>query len=95
MLHEIGKHVNKDGSINADNFNIIYIAPMRSLVLEMTGNFGKRLAKYNITVSELTENNQLTKEQTAKGRGEEPTLNSSNSSSLTKSILFMTSVVLY
>ena len=37
MLHEIGKHVNEDGSINADNFKIIYVAPMRSLVQEMTG----------------------------------------------------------
>ena len=37
MLHEIGKHVNEDGSINADAFKIIYVAPMRSLVQEMTG----------------------------------------------------------
>jgi pre-mRNA-splicing helicase BRR2 len=63
MLHEIGKHVNEDGTINADMFKIIYVAPMRSLVQEMTGNFGKRLAKYNITVSELTGDNNLTKEQ--------------------------------
>ena len=56
MLHEIGKHVSEDGTINADSFKIIYVAPMRSLVQEMTGNFGKRLAKYNITVSELTGN---------------------------------------
>jgi len=65
MLHEIGKHVSEDGTINADSFKIIYVAPMRSLVQEMTGNFGKRLAKYNITVSELTGDNQLTKEQIA------------------------------
>ncbi len=63
MLHEIGKHVNEDGTINADMFKIIYVAPMRSLVQEMTGNFSKRLAKYNITVSELTGDNNLTKEQ--------------------------------
>lgn len=31
----------------------------------VSGNFGKRLAKYNITVSELTGDNQLTKEQIA------------------------------
>ena len=29
MLHEIGKHVNEDGTINADSFKIIYVAPMR------------------------------------------------------------------
>jgi Superfamily II helicase len=41
MLQEIGKHINADGTINADEFKIIYVAPMRSLVQEMVGNFGK------------------------------------------------------
>lgn len=41
MLREIGKHINPDGTINVDNFKIIYIAPMRSLVQEMVGSFGK------------------------------------------------------
>lgn len=40
-MREIGKHVNQDGTIAADQFKIIYIAPMRSLVQEMVGNFGK------------------------------------------------------
>ena len=39
ILHEIGKHVNSDGTINTDDFKIIYVAPMRSLVQEMVGNF--------------------------------------------------------
>jgi len=43
MLREIGKHINSDGTINADEFKIIYIAPMRSLVQEMVGSFGKVL----------------------------------------------------
>lgn len=30
-----------DGTINVDDFKIIYIAPMRSLVQEMVGSFGK------------------------------------------------------
>ncbi|EPQ10851.1 U5 small nuclear ribonucleoprotein 200 kDa helicase [Myotis brandtii] len=42
MLREIGKHINPDGTINVDNFKIIYIAPMRSLVQEMVGSFGKQ-----------------------------------------------------
>ncbi|CAG9864245.1 unnamed protein product [Phyllotreta striolata] len=63
MMREIGKHINADGTINADDFKIIYVAPMRSLVQEMVGNFGKRLASYNITVSELTGDHQLTREQ--------------------------------
>jgi pre-mRNA-splicing helicase BRR2 len=41
MLREIGKHINADGTINTDEFKIIYVAPMRSLVQEMVGNFGK------------------------------------------------------
>ncbi|CAH0388452.1 unnamed protein product [Bemisia tabaci] len=63
MLREIGKHINADGSINADEFKIIYIAPMRSLVQEMVGSFSKRLSSYNLTVSELTGDHQLTREQ--------------------------------
>lgn len=65
MMREIGKHINDDGTINVDDFKIIYVAPMRSLVQEMVGNFGKRLASYNITVSELTGDHQLSREQIA------------------------------
>ena len=39
MLREIGKHVNADGTVNKDEFKIIYVAPMKSLVQEMVGNF--------------------------------------------------------
>ncbi|XP_075714713.1 U5 small nuclear ribonucleoprotein 200 kDa helicase [Rhinoderma darwinii] len=63
MLREIGKHINVDGTINVDNFKIIYIAPMRSLVQEMVGNFSKRLSTYGITVAELTGDHQLCKEE--------------------------------
>ncbi|XP_044135180.1 U5 small nuclear ribonucleoprotein 200 kDa helicase [Bufo gargarizans] len=63
MLREIGKHINVDGTINVDSFKIIYIAPMRSLVQEMVGNFSKRLSSYGITVAELTGDHQLCKEE--------------------------------
>uniref|UniRef100_A0A6Q2XD83 U5 small nuclear ribonucleoprotein 200 kDa helicase n=1 Tax=Esox lucius TaxID=8010 RepID=A0A6Q2XD83_ESOLU len=63
MLREIGKHINLDGTINLDDFKIIYVAPMRSLVQEMVGSFSKRLASYGITVSELTGDHQLCKEE--------------------------------
>lgn len=63
MMREIGKHINPDGTINADEFKIIYVAPMRSLVQEMVGNFSKRLQSYNLTVGELTGDHQLTREQ--------------------------------
>lgn len=68
MMREIGKHINSDGTINADEFKIIYIAPMRSLVQEMVGNFGKRLASYNMIVHELTGDHQLTREQIAEAQ---------------------------
>lgn len=35
MLREIGKHINQDGTIAADQFKLVYVAPMRSLVQEM------------------------------------------------------------
>lgn len=64
MLREIGKYVNpSDGRIQVDQFKIIYIAPLKSLVQEMVGNFGKRLASYNLKVAELTGDQQLSKEQ--------------------------------
>ncbi|XP_055517961.1 U5 small nuclear ribonucleoprotein 200 kDa helicase [Leucoraja erinacea] len=63
MLREIGKHINIDGTINIDDFKIIYVAPMRSLVQEMVGSFSKRLASYGISVAELTGDHQLCKEE--------------------------------
>ncbi|BFY98347.1 hypothetical protein BsWGS_01387 [Bradybaena similaris] len=65
IMREIGKHVNPDGTINADDFKIIYIAPMKSLAQEMVGNFSERLSAYNIKVQELTGDHQLTREQIA------------------------------
>ena len=63
MMRELGKHINSDGTINGQEFKIIYVAPMRSLVQEMVVYFGRRFESYNITVSELTGDHQLTKEQ--------------------------------
>ncbi|MCL4126057.1 UNVERIFIED_CONTAM: hypothetical protein GTU68_057642 [Idotea baltica] len=63
ILREIGKNTNSDGTINGDAFKIIYVAPMRSLVTEMTRNFSKRLEPYKLKVGELTGDHQLTREQ--------------------------------
>ena len=66
MLREIGKHRNPEtGDINLDEFKIIYIAPLKALVQEQVGNFGKRLESYGIQVAELTGDRQLTKQQIA------------------------------
>lgn len=63
ILHEIEKHINPDGTINTEEFKIIYVAPMRSLVQEMVGNFTLRLQSYGIKVAELTGDHQLSREQ--------------------------------
>ncbi|KAI6716850.1 hypothetical protein JHW43_000583 [Diplocarpon mali] len=66
ILREIGKNRNPDtGEINLDAFKIVYIAPLKALVQEQVGNFGSRLKEYGITVSELTGDRQLTKQQIA------------------------------
>ncbi|RPB01060.1 Sec63-domain-containing protein [Choiromyces venosus 120613-1] len=64
ILREIGKHRDPvTGNIKLDDFKIVYIAPLKALVQEQVGNFGKRLAPYGIKVSELTGDRQLTKQQ--------------------------------
>nr|5M59_A Chain A, Pre-mRNA splicing helicase-like protein [Thermochaetoides thermophila]5M59_C Chain C, Pre-mRNA splicing helicase-like protein [Thermochaetoides thermophila]5M59_E Chain E, Pre-mRNA splicing helicase-like protein [Thermochaetoides thermophila]5M59_G Chain G, Pre-mRNA splicing helicase-like protein [Thermochaetoides thermophila] len=63
MLREIGKNRNEKGEIDLDAFKIVYIAPLKALVQEQVGNFGKRLEPYGIKVSELTGDRQLTKQQ--------------------------------
>lgn len=66
MLREIGKHRNPEtGEIDLDAFKIVSIAPLKALVQEQVGNFGKRLAPYGIKVNELTGDRQLTKQQIA------------------------------
>lgn len=63
MMRELGKHIDPDGTIRADEFKIVYIAPMRSLVQEMVGSFGKRLAPFGLKVGELTGDHQLSREE--------------------------------
>ncbi|KAK3372516.1 Sec63 Brl domain-containing protein [Podospora didyma] len=63
ILREIGKNRNANGDIDLDAFKIVYIAPLKALVQEQVGNFGKRLEPFGIKVSELTGDRQLTKQQ--------------------------------
>ncbi|KAF3932488.1 hypothetical protein ABW19_dt0207759 [Dactylella cylindrospora] len=66
MLREIGKNIDpKTGQVKLDDFKIVYIAPLKALVQEQVGNFGKRLERYGIKVAELTGDRQLTKAQIA------------------------------
>ena len=61
MLHEIGMHRRKDGTVDTSAFKIIYVAPMKALVAEMVGNFTKRLQPYGVNVRELTGDVSLSK----------------------------------
>ncbi|KAJ3424314.1 u5 small nuclear ribonucleoprotein 200 kda helicase [Anaeramoeba flamelloides] len=64
ILHEIRMNTDLEtGEIKLDEFKIVYIAPMKSLVQEMVGNFSNRLSSYGITVNELSGDQQLSKQQ--------------------------------
>lgn len=64
ILRELGKNRDPEtGEIDLDAFKIVYIAPLKALVQEQVGNFGKRLEPYGVKVSELTGDRQLTKQQ--------------------------------
>eukprot|EP00002_Diphylleia_rotans_P023954 TRINITY_DN471_c0_g2_i6.p1 TRINITY_DN471_c0_g2~~TRINITY_DN471_c0_g2_i6.p1 ORF type:complete len:1922 (+),score=509.87 TRINITY_DN471_c0_g2_i6:33-5798(+) len=63
MLRTISHFRNKHGNINLNDFKIVYIAPMKSLVQEMVGNFSNRLKGLGISVKELSGDQNLTKSQ--------------------------------
>lgn len=64
MLQTIGQYVGKDGvTIDKDAFKMIYVAPMKSLVREMVGNFSFMLGQVGLTVRELSGDINLTKQQ--------------------------------
>jgi replicative superfamily II helicase len=60
---ERSRTIGTTGSINKDAFKIVYVAPMKSLVREMVGNFSQRLEPYGLQVKELSGDQQLTKQQ--------------------------------
>lgn len=65
MLYTVPLLLQPDGSFDLSAFKIVYVAPMKALVQEVVGNFTARLEPYNIKVSELTGDRQLTKAQIA------------------------------
>jgi len=62
MLREIGI-AREGGKVKLDEFKIVYIAPMKSLVREIVHKFTKRLSCFGIKVSELSGDVQLTRDQ--------------------------------
>lgn len=63
MLREIGLHRDGNGTVDLTAFKIVYIAPMKSLVREMVGNFSHRLKEFGITVAELSGDQNLSAQQ--------------------------------
>ncbi|KAJ2616612.1 Pre-mRNA splicing [Coemansia sp. RSA 1365] len=64
MLRTIGQFRDAEtGRIDVDRFKMVYIAPMKALVAEMAGSFGRRLEPLGLKVAELTGDSQLTKQQ--------------------------------
>uniref|UniRef100_A0A0E0P155 RNA helicase n=1 Tax=Oryza rufipogon TaxID=4529 RepID=A0A0E0P155_ORYRU len=62
ILQQIGLHM-KDGEFDNTKYKIVYVAPMKALVAEVVGNLSARLKEYNITVRELSGDQNLTKQQ--------------------------------
>ena len=55
ILNELAKVRDEtSGTFDLDAFKVVYVAPMKALVQEMVGSFGKRLAPYGVKVGELT-----------------------------------------
>ena len=63
ILRVISEYMSDDGRIDTSKFKIVYIAPMKALVAEITGNLSHRLKELNIVVKELTGDMHLTKAQ--------------------------------
>ncbi|SCU98656.1 LAMI_0F15720g1_1 [Lachancea mirantina] len=55
--------INADGQINInfDSFKVVYVAPLKALAAEIVEKFGRKLAKFDVKVRELTGDMQLTK----------------------------------
>eukprot|EP01094_Clydonella_sp_ATCC50884_P027738 TRINITY_DN8091_c1_g1_i2.p1 TRINITY_DN8091_c1_g1~~TRINITY_DN8091_c1_g1_i2.p1 ORF type:complete len:1749 (+),score=740.80 TRINITY_DN8091_c1_g1_i2:384-5249(+) len=65
VLHEVGEHMNSDGTVRLDNFKIVYVAPMKALAQEMQEKFSERLRSLGVRVREYTGDMQLSKKELA------------------------------
>ena len=74
VLREVGRHLELDDADDllrgfapdAEEFKIVYVAPMKALAAEMVRSFTKRLAPLGIAVAELTGDMQLTRAEIAR-----------------------------
>jgi antiviral helicase SLH1 len=72
ILHTVGQYLEPnpmediaavDFAVHADEFKIVYVAPMKALAAEITEKLGKRLAWLGIKCREYTGDMQLTKSE--------------------------------
>ncbi|KAK1444244.1 BRR2 [Babesia gibsoni] len=63
MLSVLDRHRDESGNLNLQDFKIVYISPMKSLVMEQTQSFTQRFAPYGMNVRELTGDMHLTRSQ--------------------------------
>ncbi len=63
ILQTVGNYRSASGSIDLREFKVVYIAPMKALVAEMTGSFSARLQYLGLRVRELTGDMQLSRQQ--------------------------------
>ena len=63
IMQTIAQYRLQNGTIDKSKFKVVYIAPMKALVSEITGNLSNRLKDLDINVKELTGDMHLTKGQ--------------------------------
>ncbi|ORM42239.1 U5 small nuclear ribonucleoprotein helicase [Babesia sp. Xinjiang] len=63
MLSVMARHRDENGHLNIHDFKIVYISPMKSLVMEQAQSFSQRFAPYGMSVRELTGDMSLTRNQ--------------------------------
>jgi len=63
IVREIEKHFMPNGLINIDEFKIVYIASVPSLVHEIAGIFSRRLNSFGLNVADITSVSHSTSEQ--------------------------------
>ncbi|CAF1379783.1 unnamed protein product [Adineta ricciae] len=68
ILREIGKHIMADGKINIDKFKIIYVISRTCALDRFVDNFAKRFSSYELKVTKLSSDPQLSREQINKNQ---------------------------
>ncbi|CAH2058393.1 unnamed protein product [Thlaspi arvense] len=63
ILKELEASKNLDGTYNHGNCKIVYVAPMKALVVEVVDTLSKRLEDYGVTVKELSGDQSLTRQE--------------------------------